>query len=152
MTMIAAGWLLQLPEEQQAEKLADFQTKLNDYYRKIGQEHPYLTDPMKMKAELRATISTPLDRFMKAAREAGKDPLPILKRERAKLIETAIRKAEQLAAMMTKKSVFELDPKAVHPDERPALEKVILAQKVAILRNLARTLAEEEIDKRIGEN
>ncbi|MDB4680508.1 hypothetical protein OAE72_00990 [Akkermansiaceae bacterium] len=152
MTMIAAGWLLQLPEEQQAEKLADFQTKLNDYYRKIGQEHPYLTDPMKMKAELRATISTPLDRFMKAAREAGKDPLPILKRERAKLIETAIRKAEQLAAMMTKKSVFELDPKAVHPDERPALEKVILAQKVAILRNLARAVAEEEIDKRIGEN
>jgi hypothetical protein len=53
---------------------------------------------------------------------------------------------------MTKKPVFELDPKAVHPDERPALEKVILAQKVAILRNLARTLAEEEIDKRIGEN
>lgn len=75
-----------------------------------------------------------------------------MKRERAKLIETAIRKAEQLAAVMTKKPVFELDPKAVHPDERPALEKVILAQKVAILRNLARTLAEEEIDKRIGEN
>lgn len=152
MTMIAAGWLLQLPEEQQAEKLANFQTKLNEHYRKIGQEHPYLTDPMKMKAELRTTISTPLDRFMKAARDAGKDPLPILKRERAKLIETAIRKAEQLAAVMTKKPVFELDPKAVHPDERPALEKVILAQKVAILRNLARTLAEEEIDKRIGEN
>ncbi len=127
--------------------MADFQTKLNDHYRKIGQEYPYLSDPMKMKAELRTTISTPLDRFIKAPREAKKDPLPILKRERAKLIETTIRKAEQLDAVMTKKPIFELDPKAVHPDERPALEKIILAQKIAILRYLARILAKEEIGK-----
>ena len=66
-----------------------------------------------MKAELRTTISTPLDRFIKAPREAKKDPLPILKRERAKLIETTIRKAEKLDAVMTKKPIFELDPKVI---------------------------------------
>ncbi|MEN8871790.1 MAG: hypothetical protein ABF380_13180 [Akkermansiaceae bacterium] len=151
-TLIGAGRLLRLPEDRREEALENFQTALNAHYRKIGRLQPYLSDPMGVKVVLKASVNRSLNEQLKLAEDAGKDPIPILKRERGRCIDSVTRMAPQLAKMLAKKNIYGLRPEKIDPKERSALEKLIHAQKVAILRNLTCQIAEKEIDERIGEN
>lgn len=107
---------------------------------------------MGVKIVLKASINRSLNEQLKLAGDAGKDPTPILKRERGRFIDSVTRMAPRLAKILAKKNIYGLRPEKIDPKERSALEKLIHAQKVAILRNLTCQIAEKEIDERIGEN
>lgn len=152
MTMIAGGWLLQVPKEKQAEKLENFQKALNQYYRKIVRIQPFLRDPMGVEVILKNSAQLSMDNMLKKVEAAGQNPVEFLKAERARCVETILASASKLAQRASAVILYRVDPESFSPEERPAIEKILHAQKIAILRALFVHVMEEEIDKRIDPN
>jgi hypothetical protein len=152
VTMVAGGWLLQVPKEKQAEKLENLQKALNQYYRKIVKAQPFLRDPMGFEVILKNSAQSGIDNMLKKVEAAGKDLVEFLKAERARCVETILGLAPKFAQRLSAVKLYRVDPERFNPKERPSVEKILHAQKLAILRALFVHVMEEEIDKRIGQN
>jgi hypothetical protein len=152
MTLIAAGWLRQIPEEKQAEKLTAFQKRLNQHYREIFRTQPYLRDPMGWEISIKHILKAAMDKMLKKVEAEGKDPVEFLKAERDQFVQKTLDVVPEMASILPILKLYKIDPKSLNPKDRPYLEKILNAQKIAILRALTRRAINHEIDKRIGEN